>query len=121
MRKAISIHFVEKRDEESQNLQCVDKANNIWTTAYWVIGKDTQRDLIGGAVYVHRGQKIASHIGGIIQEIYHEEGSDAKRRVVKFQEKPEMCGIFAGQKGWGNERKVVWNKTRAKNEEPDTQ
>jgi hypothetical protein len=86
MRRAIALHVVEK-NEINENLTCLDKDSNLWETKYWVIGKTTREQLPTGKVFVHRGQKIASHIGGTIQRIYHPDEAEKKRFAIVF-----LCG-----------------------------
>lgn len=106
-RRPTVIHVVEK-DPINQNLRCVNHELSEWETAYWVIGKKTAPALIGGLVYVHRGQNLSSHIGGTIIDIYHEEGSEAKRRVIRFKSHPKYKGLISPRSGWANEKKIEW-------------
>jgi hypothetical protein len=77
-------------------------------TAYWIVVDKTPKSLIGGNVYVHRGQNVPSHAGGRIIEIYHEPGTGERRRVIRFQASVDCEGVVTARNGWGNERKVVW-------------
>ena len=106
-RLAEAIHVVEK-GENGENLRCISRPRHEWVTGYWVIADATAKSLIGGMVYVHRGQNIPSHIGGEIIDIFHEAGTDMRRKVIRFRELPSGKNIHAAKQGWGNERKIVW-------------
>jgi hypothetical protein len=108
MRIAEAVHVVEKGIEIENLRQRTDVREGVWETAYWIIGKKTAASLIGGKVYVHRGQNIPSHAGGNIVEIYHEPGTAEKRRVIRFQASVDCEGVVTGREGWGNERKIIW-------------
>lgn len=108
MRRAEAIHVVEKGIEIENLRQRSDIGERIWETAYWVVGDKTANTLIGGEVYVHRGQNIPSHAGGRIIEIYHEPGTAEKRRVIRFVAAADCKGVVADREGWGNERKIIW-------------
>lgn len=108
MRRAEAIHVVEKA-AEFENLRPYSEGDGeIWETGYWIVGAKTAASLIGGKVYVHRGQNVPSHAGGQIIDIYHEPGSDERRRVIRFKKASHCEGVIAGRKGWGNERKIIW-------------
>ena len=108
MPQAEAIHVVEKGVTIENLRPRSDVGEGIWETAYWIVGDKTAASLIGGKVYVHRGQNLPSHAGGKIIEIYHELGTDEKRRVIRFQADAACHGIVAERKGWGNERKIIW-------------
>jgi hypothetical protein len=108
MRLAEAIHVVEK-GKEIENLRTrSDIGEGVWETAYWIVGDKTATSLIGGKVYVHRGQNVPSHAGGTIMKIYHEPGSAEKRRVIQFKASVDCSGVVAAREGWGNERKIIW-------------
>jgi len=104
---ASAIHVIEKK-AVNQNLRCVDEKARIWQTGYWVLADATAESLIGGNVYVHKGQKVASHKGGKIIDAYWEPGSDTKRKIIRFLASRSAEGVETNEKGWGNERKIVW-------------
>ncbi len=106
-RVAEAIHVIEK-DEENENLRCTNRQRREWETGHWVIGKATAESLVGGMVYVHRGQDLPSHIGGKIIAVFHQEGTDEKRQVIRFRKLPLGKNVVAEKKGWGNERKIDW-------------
>jgi hypothetical protein len=108
MRRAKAIHVVEKGTEIENLRQRSDIGEGIWETAYWIVGDKTAASLIGGKVFVHRGQNIPSHAGGKIIEIYHEPDTDERRRVIRFEATPDCQDVIAERKGWGNERKIIW-------------
>jgi predicted HNH restriction endonuclease len=106
-RIAEAIHVIEKKTAGAR-LRRVKGSRTDWETAYWIIGETTAQSLIGGMIYVHRGQNVASHAGGKIVKIYHEPSSDLKRRVVRFRLIASAKGVVAERDGWGNERKIDW-------------
>lgn len=106
-RLATSIHVLEKSAED-EILRRVDGTVDEWETGYWIIGDSTAKALIGGMVYVHRGQYKPSHAGGKIVDIYHATGTDLKRRVIRFKDLPTAKNVLTEKQGWGNERKVIW-------------
>lgn len=108
MRQAEAIHVVEKGVEMENLRQRPDIGAGIWETGYWIVGKTTAESLIGGKVYVHRGQNVPSHAGGTIIKIYHEPNTDEKRRVIQFQALATCEDVVADRAGWGNERKIIW-------------
>ena len=57
-----SIHFVEKIDKYKQ----VDESSNEWETGNWVVSIESAAKLVNGDIYLHKGQKEPSYIGGII-------------------------------------------------------
>jgi predicted HNH restriction endonuclease len=107
-RLAQAIHVVEKRTDDAHLRRVLGRLGE-WETGYWVIGDATAKSLIGGVVYVHRGQNLPSHEGGEILKIYYEPGSDLKRRVILFKSIATAKNITTDRKGWGNERKIVWD------------
>ena len=107
-RIAEAIHVIEK-DPEKENLRSVAGSRTQWETGYWIVGAETSQSLISnGTVYVHRGQDAPSHAGGQIVDIYHEPGSDPRRRVIRFKAVAAAKNVLAQRKGWGNERKLIW-------------
>lgn len=109
MRLAKAIHVVEKglKIENLRQLQGNDDPE-VWETGYWIISDETAQSLIDGMVYVHRGQNLPSHAGGKIIAIYHEAGTEPKRRVIRFRSSSDAKDVVAGRSGWGNERKLIW-------------
>ncbi len=107
-RLAKVIHLVEKLTDDA-HLRPVSNRPGEWETGYWVISDATAKSLIGGFVYVHKGQNLPSHEGGAILDIYYEPGSDPKRRVIRFTSTSTAKNVIADREGWGNERKIVWH------------
>ncbi|MHB0982504.1 MAG: hypothetical protein ACYC02_03880 [Thiobacillus sp.] len=100
-----TIHFVERL----QNVHRVDKDKNEWESGYWVVSEDTAQRLVGGYIYLHRGQDEPSHFGGKILSFHvHPNGLEAGRIVFRFHAGLEFKGVKAGRDGWGNEKKIVW-------------
>ena len=123
-RIAEAIHVVEKKTEGA-HLRRLKGSRTEWETGYWIVGDSTSKSLIGGMVYVHRGQNEPSHAGGKILQIYHELGSDPRRRVVRFRSTASGKGVIAESTGWGNERKIDWRavkseKTRIANDDDES-
>jgi hypothetical protein len=107
MKKAVAIHVVEKA-VNFENLTCLDSETNTWETKYWIIGKQTRKDLIGGKVYIHRGQNEPSNKGGTIERIYHPDEAELKRFAIVFRAE-DGCNDVKVSKSWGNERKIEWS------------
>jgi hypothetical protein len=107
-RTAQAIHVVEK-EREKEHLRCVDDGRQEWETGYWIVSDATAESLLGGMVYVHRGQNLPAHKGGKIIDIYHQKLTDKKRRVIRFVALPSAVGEVAPSEGWGNERKLIWS------------
>ena len=100
-----AIHLVERLD----NVHCVDTEKKEWESGYWVVSEETAKKLIGGHIYLHRGQNEPSHFGGEILAFHvHSSGSEAGRIVFRLRAAIEFKGVKAGRDGWGNEKKVVW-------------
>lgn len=106
-RIAEAIHVIE-RVGDNENLRRVQGSRTDWETGYWIVGKTTAESLLGGTVYVHRGQDAPSHAGGRIVGIYHEPGTDPKRRVIRFKAVSAAKNVLTGRQGWGYERKLIW-------------
>lgn len=116
-RIAEAIHVIEK-DPEKENLRRVASSRTQWETGYWIVGHSTAQSLISnGTVYIHRGQDAPSHAGGRIVDIYHEPGTDPRRRVIRFKAVATAKNVLAQLRGWGYERKLVW-RTGTQNEVP---
>lgn len=107
-RSAIALHVIEKDGLEEKHLKCVNKTKNVWNTGFWKVSDATAKSLVGGCIYVHTGQKASSHIGGRVISFNSEDGG---RKVFRFRAVKEMTNVFAGNAGWGNEKKVVWAST----------
>lgn len=110
MRRAEAIHVVEKGIEIENLRSRSDVGEGIWETGYWIVGEQTATSLVGGKVYVHRGQNVPSHAGGTIIRIYHEPGTDERRRVIRFKTAGDCEGFVTDREGWGRERKIIWQR-----------
>jgi len=100
-----AIHFVERLE----NVHSVDKAANEWESGYWVVAEETATRLIGGQIYLHRGQDKPSHFGGDILSFRVQDGGEGDGRLIfRFRFNPRCKGVKAGRGGWGNEKKLVW-------------
>ncbi len=101
------IHLIERVTA----VKLISKERNEWASYRWVISKDTAEKLVGGEIYLHKGQDKPSHFGGKIlsYEILSEsEGEDAGRIIFNFQAGLEFKDVKAGKEGWGMEKKIVW-------------
>ncbi|MDP2490733.1 HNH endonuclease [Vibrio splendidus] len=109
----VALHVVEKKVEDKK-LACVDEINQEWVTGDWTIGDDTANDLIGGMIYIHRGQKIPSHKGGVVTS-FTKESETRKKFYFRALESAE--NVVADGPGWGNESKHVWDNSIENNSE----
>ncbi len=105
-RKAIAIHLVEKGDD-FENLKCVNKSRDEWETGNWKVINATAESLVGGMVYLHKGQKLPSHKGGEIISFHHKRDSGEGRKVFRFRALASAENVIADGK-WANEKKIVW-------------
>lgn len=103
-RKALALHVVEKGGAKRENLVEINPKLHQWETGFWKIGDATAESLIGGKIFVHRGQKIPSHIGGKILSYRTDAGG---RKIFRFRADPKCSGVIADS-GWGNEKRIVW-------------
>lgn len=100
-----AIHFVERLE----NVHVVDKAANEWESGYWVVAEDTASRLIGGQIFLHRGQDKPSHFGGDILSYRVHRGDELEGRLIfRFRFNPKCKGVTTSREGWGNEKKVEW-------------
>lgn len=103
-RKALALHVIEKGGRKKENLVKINSKSRQWETGYWKVGDATARSLVGGKIYVHKGQRIPSHIGGKV--ISYRSESDG-RKVFRFRADPKLANVTATS-GWGNEKRIVW-------------
>lgn len=106
-RKASALHLVEKGIYRI-NLRHVSGTKDEWETGYWWVGDTTAASLVGGKIYLHRGQGEPSHIGGEILSYNHQSGTDPKRKVFRFRTLDQCRGVSTAKTGWGNEKKIIW-------------
>jgi hypothetical protein len=104
-RKAVALHVVEKARKTKQNLRQIASTTGQWETGDWKVSDATAASLVSGSIFVHRGQKVPSHIGG---RVISYRDVDGGRKVFLFRAIKTMKGVMAGSAGWGNEKKVVW-------------
>jgi hypothetical protein len=101
------IHLIER----ITNVKLLSKERNEWASYCWVVSEDTAKKLIGGEIYLHKGQDKPSHFGGTIfsyDVLPAEARGDAGRIVFNFKAGLEFKNVKAGKDGWGMEKKIVW-------------
>jgi hypothetical protein len=101
------IHLIER----ITNVKLLSKEKNEWASYSWVLTEETAQKLVGGEIYLHKGQDKPSHFGGKIlsYELLPESaGKEAGRIVFNFCAGLEFKNIKAGKEGWGMEKKIVW-------------
>ncbi|NKX31583.1 DUF3883 domain-containing protein [Alteromonadaceae bacterium A_SAG1] len=98
-----ALHVIEKKDDESSNLKEVNKATNTWESGFWKITEKRAKELVGGELYIHKGQKKPSHKGGVIKS-YRMVGD---RALFTFVADSKFEGIEAHKK-WGNEKRFSY-------------
>lgn len=106
-KKALALHVIEKGKDKKENLVRISSRSQQWETGYWKINDSTAESLIGGNIYVHKGQKIPSHIGGKILSYRSEAGG---RKVFRFRADARLTNVIATS-GWGNEKRIVWQNS----------
>lgn len=90
-------------------VQLIDRDKNEWESGYWVVSEATAKRLVGGHIYLHRGEDEPSHIGGDIFSFHvHPTGPEAGRIVFHFHAAVTCSNITVGREGWDNEMKIVW-------------
>lgn len=103
-RKALALHVIEKGGRKKEHLVEINPRFQHWETGYWKVSNATADSLVGGKIYVHKGQKIPSHIGGKVLSYRSELDG---RKVFRFRADPKLSNITA-ESGWGNEKRIVW-------------
>lgn len=96
-----AIHFVEKIDKYLQ----VDEKENEWESGHWVVSIDAAAQLIGGDIYLHRGQKEPSFIGGVITGFRVTQRDKGQKITFRFKRMESHEGLITESEGWGNEQK----------------
>jgi hypothetical protein len=71
-----SIHLTEK----NAFYVCVDSNTNEWETGNWFVSVKSAAELVNGNIYLHKTQKDASYMGGIITGL----------RVIKQNDKDKI-------------------------------
>lgn len=99
-----AIHLIERLN----NISRIDRDRNEWESGYWVLSEETAQRLVGGGLYLHKGQFEPSHFGGTILGYRVQKGGDLDGRVIfRFQASMGHKGLKTDRDGWGNEKKVV--------------
>lgn len=101
-----TIHLVERLN----NVRRLSTIPAVWESGYWVVSEETAERLIGGDLYLHSGQREASHFGGkILGYRVDRDGAETAGRVVfRILPSPSHKGVSTSREGWGNEKKIVW-------------
>lgn len=98
------IHLIEKK----LLVVCVDKEKRHFESGFWAIAANTATKLIGGDLYLHKSQNQPSFFGGkILSFIKVESGIYQERIVFLIESDNSYKGVFAGNEGWGNEKKIL--------------
>jgi len=100
------IHLIER----VTNVKLISKERNEWASYSWAVAEETAKKLVGGEIYLHKGQDKPSHFGGKIISytvLPEDAGKEAGRVVFNFQAGLEFKDIKAGKDGWGMEKKIV--------------
>lgn len=103
-RTAVAIHVVERGGGRGENLTRLD-SHLEWESGNWKVGEATAASLVGRRIFLHRGQKALSHIGGVVLS-FRNVGDG--RKAFRFREDEALTNVDAGGSGWGNEKKIVW-------------
>jgi predicted HNH restriction endonuclease len=103
-RRALALHVIEKGGRKKEHLLEVQPRTQIWETGFWKVSDETAESLVGGKIYVHKGQKVPSHIGGKVISFRSEAGG---RKVFRFRADSKLRNVVATT-GWANEKRVVW-------------
>lgn len=98
------IHFVEKINK----YKLVDQESDEWESGNWVVSVESASKLIHGSIYLHRGQKEPSFVGGRIVGFRTTEAKNGKKVIFRFKRLQSHEGITTELEGWGNEQKRVW-------------
>lgn len=98
-----SIHLIEKNSV----YVCVDSNTNEWETGNWVVSVKSAAELIDGNIYLHKTQKNASYMGGIITGIRVIKQNDKDKIVFRFKCTDAHVGCITTPDGWRNEQKRV--------------
>lgn len=98
-----ALHFVERLG----NYRQVDGDTNEWESGYWAIKPEAAAQFIGGSLYLHKGQKEPSYIGGIITGFRIDPARESERLIFRFIKKDDHEGVTTAAEGWGNEQKRI--------------
>ncbi len=108
-KKAVALHLVEKGLHE-KNLHEVKDFPGEWSSGYWVVGEKTASQLVGCKIYLHKGQKFNSHMGGEIISWSPASGENSKRKIFRFRVLTDCAGVPSPEQGWGNEKCIIWKE-----------
>ena len=103
---AVAIHLVERLT----NFQLVNKETHEWESGFWTASLDSAKKLLGGNIYLHKGQLEPSFCGGEITGVrvaQHKERAGGTRVVFRFRRKASCKGVTTAKAGWGNEQKRI--------------
>ena len=98
------VHLIER----ITNVKLISKERNEWASHCWAITEDKAKKLVGGEIYLHKGQDKPSHFGGKIlsyEVLAESAGKDAGRIVFNFQAGIEFKDVKTDKKGWAMEKK----------------
>jgi hypothetical protein len=81
----------------------------IHESGLWDVSIQTAQSLVGGDIYFHKKQKVASYFGGKILGYRVHEGDDEYRgRIIfRFEYSAGYRNVLSGNGGWSNEKKIV--------------
>ena len=97
-----SIHLIEKIDK----FKIADSGLPEWESGDWRIRECHAQKLVGGNIYLHRGQLLPSFKGG---QILGYRPTKKGKVAFRFKELDSHSGISTEKSGWGNEQKRVWD------------
>ena len=102
-----AIHFVERIG----NIRKIPNTQHEFESGYWAVAPETAQKLVGGDLYVHDGRTKPSRFGGkILSFRVHSGGQWDGRLIFRFQATAEHRDVSTSRKGWGNEKKIVWEQ-----------
>ena len=99
--EALALHLINKNGD---NLVEMNSKSGEWETGDWNVSHATADSLVGGKIYLHRGQKIPSPIGG---KVLSYRTMSNGRKVFLFQADPKLTNVTVLSR-WGNEKNIVW-------------
>jgi hypothetical protein len=103
-KKVIGIHLIEKEGYKLSTL--LDPKKKIWETGGYPEGTTIPlkraSQLKGCPIWLHKGKKLPSHLGGIVLDFKTDEWNQVQ---LIFAEKQECIGSFASV-SWGHNTRV---------------
>jgi hypothetical protein len=101
---AAAIHLIERMG----HVRTVDASTGMYESEWWAIPASTAKRLVGGRIYLHKGQDKPSFFGGVITGYRIEaEGEHSGRVIFAFTRDAAGKGVVS-RGDWGNEKKYVW-------------